>query len=171
MFLCCELSYHSVQQPCYDQVLTGILPYDDSDKDKVVTDIRGGKRPSRPTDRSQNQWLPRPVWNVITTCWSTKPERRHELSVVYRVFSEYGRREALGNLHTRNGRNLTIAKRSWTLKQGNSSVEDFSHGSLLSSSFCKGQSPKLRGALAKWIRQDIPPFPPPIPRLTRAVAS
>ena len=94
MFLRCKLSYYLVQLPCYDQVITGILPYGDSDKDKMVADISRGKRPSRPRGLSQNKWLHGPVWDAITTCWSDLPEQRYELSIVYRVFSEYGQREA-----------------------------------------------------------------------------
>jgi hypothetical protein len=164
MFLCCEPSYYSVQSPCYNQVLTGILPYGDSDKDKIATNIRRGKRPSRPMDPSQNQWLHNRVWDTITTCWGDKPEQRYELFVVYPVFLEYGWRGPLGNLNTRKDRNLTIAERSRTLKQG--SVEDSSRGLLLSSSFWESQSQKLRGVLVKWIRRVPPPPPPHIPRLT-----
>jgi hypothetical protein len=55
--------------------------------DKMADDITRGKRPSRPTDPSQNKWLQDPVWDAITTCWSDLPEQRYELSIVYHVFS------------------------------------------------------------------------------------
>jgi hypothetical protein len=87
MFLCYEPTHYSVQSPCYDQVLTGILPYGDGDKDKVTNNIRHGKRPSRPTDPNQNQWLQDHIWDTITTCWSEKPQQRHKLSVVHHIFS------------------------------------------------------------------------------------
>ena len=80
--------------PCCGQVLTGILPYDGGDKADVVADIVLGKRPSRPTDPSRNRWLQDSVWDTIMACWSGKPEKRPKLSVVYRVFLKYGRREA-----------------------------------------------------------------------------
>ena len=60
----------------------------------MITDIRHGPRPSRPTDPSQNQWLLVPVWNAITACWSDKLEQRYELAVVHRIFSESGQRKA-----------------------------------------------------------------------------
>ena len=94
MFLCCKLSYNLVQSPCYDQVLTGIFPYGSGGEDEMTYDIRRGIRPTRPTDPSQNKWLQDAVWDVITTCWSTQPEERYELSIVYHVFSKYGQREA-----------------------------------------------------------------------------
>ena len=104
----------------YGQVLTGILPYDGRDKANVVTDIKLGKRPSRPTDPSQNQWLQGPVWDTITACWSDKPEQRCELSVVYGVLLEHGQREArnvkLGDLNSRNDKNFAMAEWFWSLK-------------------------------------------------------
>jgi hypothetical protein len=75
-----------IQSPCSTQVLTGILPYDYSERNK---------RPSRPTDPSQNQRLNDRIWNTITTCWSDKPERRCELSVVHYVFSTPSLQDAL----------------------------------------------------------------------------
>jgi hypothetical protein len=82
-----EQSCHLIRFPRYDQVLTGVLPYDINDWDGMNACIRRGERPSRPTDPTQNRWLDDPVWDVITTCWSDKPNQRCELSVVHRVFS------------------------------------------------------------------------------------
>ena len=82
-----EQSCHTIRYPRYDQVLTGVLPYDLSNWRDVIACIVGGKRPSRPTDPTQNQWLHGPVWDVIATCWSDKPKRRCKLSVVHHVFS------------------------------------------------------------------------------------
>ena len=71
-----------------------MLPYDDSNfEDSLITRIREGKRPSRPTEPSQNQWLQDPVWDVITTGWRDKPEQRCELSVVSHVFSAASHQE------------------------------------------------------------------------------
>ena len=56
----------------------------------MVTDIKLGKRPSRPTDPSQNQWLQDPVWDAIATCWSGQPEQRPKLSAVYRMLLKDG---------------------------------------------------------------------------------
>jgi hypothetical protein len=84
MFLCCGPSHYLIQLPRYDQVLTGIVPYDDSGFPSI---FRRSKRPSRPTDPSQNQWLQDPVWDTIVTCWSNKPEQRYELSVMHNTFS------------------------------------------------------------------------------------
>jgi hypothetical protein len=77
------------------QVLTGILPHGNSDKDNLITDIRCGKRPSRLTDKSQNQWLQDRVCGVINTCWSDKPEQRYTLSVMHHIFLTPSRRDAL----------------------------------------------------------------------------
>ena len=74
------------QSSCYNQVLTGVLPYR-SDGVNIVTEIQAGKRPSRPIDPSQSRSLQDPVWNVIRTGWRNRPRRRCELSVMYRVFS------------------------------------------------------------------------------------
>jgi hypothetical protein len=88
-------SFSLIRSPRYEQVLTGVLPYGDSDKVNVINDIRLGKRPLRPTGPSQNQWLQDRVWGVITTCWSDKPEQRCELSVVHHVFSTPDCQDAL----------------------------------------------------------------------------
>ena len=112
MSLYSEPPYYSIRLPCYDQVLTGILPYNNGDKADVIADIRLGKRPLRPTDPNQNRWLQGHVWDTITTCWSDKPEQRYELSAVYHAFSEYGQQEDQGveqsNLNTHRDRDLTI---------------------------------------------------------------
>ena len=73
--------------PHYYQVLTGVLPHDGSNERDITACIRRGERPSRPTDPTQNRWLDDPVWDVITTCWSDKPDQRCEPSVIHRVFS------------------------------------------------------------------------------------
>jgi hypothetical protein len=83
-----------IRSPRCGQVLTGILPYDGIDRVNVFTDAALGTRPSRPMDPSQNKWLHDPVWDTISACWNGKPEERPKLSVVYRVFLRYGRREA-----------------------------------------------------------------------------
>jgi len=71
---------------CCDQVLTGALPYHGDGKNQMIASIRGGKRPSRLTDPSQNRWLQDAIWDAITTGWSHKPEKRCELSVVHDTF-------------------------------------------------------------------------------------
>jgi hypothetical protein len=86
MSLYYEQSCHLIRFPRYYQVLTGVLPYDISIFDVAVC-ISSGKKPSRPTGPTQNQWLHDPVWDMITTCWSDKPKRRCKLSVVHHVFS------------------------------------------------------------------------------------
>lgn len=80
-------SYRLTQSPLYGQVLAGIFPYsDNSDRSVTIRSITRGERPSRPRNPSQSQWLSDRVWDVITTGWSDKPERRCELSVFYHVF-------------------------------------------------------------------------------------
>ena len=74
----------------HDQVLTGILPYEDSNKGSVIADIRLGKRPPRPTDPSRNRWLQDHVWDMIETCWSNEPGQRSELFALHHVFSTIG---------------------------------------------------------------------------------
>jgi hypothetical protein len=92
-----------------------MLPYDDSNKGDLITRIKSGQRPSRPTDSSSNQWLQDRIWDAITTCWSDKPEDRRELSTVYHVFSTPNRRNANldkpGNLNVPNSRNFTITEK------------------------------------------------------------
>ena len=75
------------QSSCYNQVLTGVLPYYGSDVGDMITGIQAGKRPSRPIDPSQSRSLQDAVWKVIRTGWRDRPRRRCELSVMYRVFS------------------------------------------------------------------------------------
>ena len=53
----------------------------------MVTDIRAGKRPSRPIYSSRSQLSRGPLWKVITTGWHDKPRRRCELSVIHHTFS------------------------------------------------------------------------------------
>jgi hypothetical protein len=163
VFIRRELSYNLIQLPCHDQVFTGILPYDDNNKGNVITDIRRGKRPSRPTSPSQNQWLQDPVWDTITTCWSRKPQQRCELSVVYHIFSKSGRRPVLnaklGGLNTQTNRNVTMAEEF----QDYSSVEKYSHESPLSSSLCEFRSQRSRDLLMKWIKHVPPPLHPLLP--------
>jgi hypothetical protein len=95
MFLCCEPSHHLIQLLHSNQVLTGIPPFNDSNKDNLITHIKSGQRPPRPTDLSQNQWLQDRVWDTITTCWSDKPQRRCELSVVHHIFLTHRRQDLL----------------------------------------------------------------------------
>jgi hypothetical protein len=87
MPLCCELSYCSIQLPRYNQVLTGVLPYNGGTRGNVINDIRHGIRPPRPASRTQDQWLKDGIWDMILTCWSKKPEQRCELAVVHHAFS------------------------------------------------------------------------------------
>ena len=72
---------------CYNQVLTGVLPYYDRSRGNMIDDIRCGTRPPRPASRIQDQWLKDRIWDTISTCWSKKPEQRCELAVVHHVFS------------------------------------------------------------------------------------
>jgi hypothetical protein len=64
-----------------------VSAYDDSTEDNLITHIKHGRRPSRPTDPRRNQWLQDRVWDTITTCWSNKPYHRCGLSVVHHIFS------------------------------------------------------------------------------------
>jgi hypothetical protein len=153
MFLCCEPSYYLIQLLRYDQVLTGIVPYEDSG---FPWCFGHDERPSRPTDPSQNQWLQDPVWDMIVTCWSAKPEQRCELSVMHRIFSTSSLRDARpdkqGDLNVQNNRNFTIAEKSQPLKQGYSKVENSSDGLPLSFDCYEIQSQKSRGLSMKWTR-------------------
>jgi len=71
----------------YKQVLTGVIPYDGGDKGNMLTRIRLGGRPSRPTDPSQSRRLQDQVWNVVKACWNDNPGQRCELSIAHRAFS------------------------------------------------------------------------------------
>jgi hypothetical protein len=114
MLFYCGPSYYLIQSPCNDQVLTEVLPYGDSDKTKVTANIRRGKRPSHPTDPSQNRWLQGRIWDMITTCWSGKPEQRWELSVVHYVFSTPNYQDALAEVPPVGHENLTrLAEELW----------------------------------------------------------
>ena len=98
------------QSPCYDQVLTGILPYDHHNGPTIITHIRSGARPSRPTDPSQNRWLHDLVWDEITTGWSHKKDQRSQLSVMYNAFSTSASQQGvrnvkLGNVYAQNSGN------------------------------------------------------------------
>ena len=80
---------HSLIQPRYDQVLTGVLPHraiSGSNKQDMAVRVRGGRRPSRPRNPSQRQWLPDHVWDVIRIGWGYKPEMRCDLFVMEAVF-------------------------------------------------------------------------------------
>jgi len=63
------------------------LPYRGRSSKDAITDIRAGKRPSRPTDPDQSRWLQDPVWDVITSGWHHQPEQRCQLSDMYNTFS------------------------------------------------------------------------------------
>ena len=93
------------------QVLTGTLPYEDSDDQReIALRVVAGGRPTRPTDPSQNRWLPVPVWDVIATGWRSQPKQRCKLSVMHQVFLPPGQQGILGvnpgNLNARNDGNL-----------------------------------------------------------------
>jgi len=150
MHLFGKLSYYFMQPCRYNQVLTGVLPYSVSNMTKMVTEIRAGKRPSRPIDPGQSQWLQRRVWGVITTGWSHKPEKRCELSVMHNAFvtSSQGGADS-GDSNNQNNGNSTIAEISKTLKQGNNNLGNGSRGLPLSSSSCEIRSQKSRGVLMK----------------------
>jgi len=88
----------------------------------MFSHIRAGKRPSRPINPRRNQRLQRPVWDVITTGWSHKPEERCELSVMRHAFLTSSQQEQEihdakpGDLNTQHDRNTAIAETSQTLK-------------------------------------------------------
>jgi len=86
MYLCWEPSYYSIQSSRYNQVLTGVLPYNGSNVKDPIADIRAGKRPPRPIDSTQGQLLQDHVWDVITTGWHDQPNQRCELSVICHTF-------------------------------------------------------------------------------------
>lgn len=70
-------------------MLTGVVPYGEFEGSNpyLAPHILSGRRPPRPTDPSQNRWLPNHVWDTITTCWSYDLKLRCELSVLCHVFS------------------------------------------------------------------------------------
>jgi len=150
--LFCKPSYYLNYSSHREQVLTGVLPYR-GDSDDIPNRIRGGERPSRPTDPSQNRWLQDPIWDVITTGWSHEPEKRCELSVMHDAFVTTSQQGVYsGDLNDQDDRNLTITKTPRKLKQGDSNVGKFSHESPLSSNFYKTQSQTSRGRLTKLTR-------------------
>jgi hypothetical protein len=108
MFLSCKPSHHFKQLSHSDQVFTGIPPYNDSTKDNLITHIKSGRRPPRPVDQSQNQWLQDRVWEMITTSWSGKPQQRCELSVMHRVLSTPSRHDLLLELPPVSRKNLLL---------------------------------------------------------------
>jgi hypothetical protein len=81
----------------------------------MINDITDGKRPSRPTDPIQNQWLRNRVWDTITICWREEPVSRCELSILYDVFSKPSPHDTQpdkpGDLNVQN-RKLRIAEMS-----------------------------------------------------------
>ena len=105
----------------FDQVLTGILPYDSNNRHKTPMRVRRGVRPSRPAGRRRNRWLQDPVWDVITTGWSHEPEQRCELSVMHHVIltssQQIVQNIELGDLNTQNDGNSTVAERFRTFEQ------------------------------------------------------
>jgi hypothetical protein len=87
-------------------------------------------------DPSRNQWLQDPVWDAITTCWSSEPEQRSELAVVYDVFLTFSPQNAQntksdkpGDLNIQNSKIFAIAEMPQTLEQDYSSAENYFHGS------------------------------------------
>ena len=85
----------------------------------MINDISHGRRPLRPTDPNQNQWLHDSVWDTITTCWKNEPACRYELSVVYEIFSrsrpydtQNAKSDKPGNLNVQSRKNPTIAERT-----------------------------------------------------------
>ena len=95
-FLHCELPCYLTQSPCYNQVLTGILPFDHPSRSQIAWHIRYAVEQARPRDPGQNLWLPDPVWNMITAGWNRKPEQRCELLTMHRVFLASSRQEDQG---------------------------------------------------------------------------
>jgi len=96
-----ETSYYLIQLSRYDQVLTGVLPYHGTNVKDMLTDIRAGKRPSRPKDLNQRQLLQDPVWDVIATGWHNKPRRRCTLSAMHSTFLSPSQRRQLGRIFPR----------------------------------------------------------------------
>jgi len=124
MYLFWKPPYYLRQPFRCDQVLTGVLPHSGSNQVNIITYIRASKRPSRPIHPlwNRNQRLQRPVWDVISTGWSHKPEERCELSVMHHVFLVTSQQEQevqdakLGGSNTQYDRNPAIAEMSQTLK-------------------------------------------------------
>ena len=81
------------QSSRYDQILTGVSPYHGSNVEDMITDIRSGKRPSRPIDLSQSRFLQDPIWDTITTGWHDQPKRRCKLSAMHHTFSPPNQRQ------------------------------------------------------------------------------
>jgi len=105
--------YYLRQLTSCDQVLTGVLPYHGTNEENMLARIHAGERPSRPKNPRWNRRLQRPVWDVITTGWSHKPDERCELSVMHHVFSTHTKP---GDLNTQYDRNPMITETSQTLK-------------------------------------------------------
>ena len=155
MFHHCEPPHYSMLSSHSDQVLTGILPYDDGDYETIARRVEQGERPSRPRYQSQNQWLQYPVWDTITTGWNHKRDQRRGLSIVYQVFLTTSQRVLnvkVGEVCAQNDINLTMVGRSQTPKHGCNNVEKYSHGSLLSSSSREIRGQSFKDALMKWIK-------------------
>ena len=138
--------------PYYNQVLTGVVPYDGGGYHEICWNVKGGVRPSRPTGPSRNQWLEDPVWDVITDGWRHDPKLRCDLPAVYHVFLTGSQRGAkIGKSSAQNSGNPTTTEKFGTLKQDASHLEGFSRGSPLSSSCCEIRTRKSRGASMRWI--------------------
>ena len=114
-------SYCLIQLSRYDQVLTGVLPYRGRSVTGMITDIRAGKRPSRPVHSVQSRWLRDPVWHVITAAWHDQPNQRCELSVMYHAFPPLSQQEVQhvesGDLNPQNDGNRTTTEMSKTPKR------------------------------------------------------
>ena len=98
MYLCRKPSHYLKQSSCYDQVLTGVLPYHGRKVRRMIADIRDSKRPSRPISPWNRRLHPH-IWGVITTGWSHEPEERCELSIMHHAFSTHDQQEQ-GDLNT-----------------------------------------------------------------------
>ena len=137
--------------PCYDQVLTGVSPYHGSDKNDMITRICADERPSRPVDSGLGQLSQDPVWDVITAGWHHQPKQRCELSAMSHAFPPLSQQDVQnvkpGDLNIQHEGNLTTAKVFQKPKQDN--LGRSSHGSPLSSGFCRTLSQKYRDALTK----------------------
>ena len=170
MYLFWKPSYHLTQWSCCDQVLTGVLPYHGSDVNNMITDIRAGKRPSRPIGSSQNQRLQEPVWDVITTGWHVQPNRRCELTVMYHIFLPSVQQAVQnfkpGDFNTENEGNLTIAGTLQTPKR--------QPGKILPRiasffQFLQNSESKIQRQVNEM--NEVDSFTSPLPRLTRVAAS